>query len=142
MSAVRAEGVVLTFVTQFHQDAAFTFAIVLTMGDFVRSDCAAFGTSPRICVKPIAQLATFDAGRTAFAAGGGHSMHAEHCLVCDASIGADSHYVLARASSVDAGEVGREPDYLCRPCGTATTAMVRMQRLRAAGNDAATLSRA
>lgn len=131
----------LTFIAQFHQDVAFTSAVVLTMGDFVRSDCAASGTLPRISVKPVTQLATFDAGRTAFAAGGGHSMHAEHCSVCDASNGADSHYVLARASSVDAGEVGREPEYLCRRCGTAMMAMVRMQKQRAKAEDASAPSR-
>ena len=64
-------------------------------------------------------------------------MHAERCSACDASIGSGSHYVLAQASSIDASDVGREPQYLCRQCGTAMMAMVRMQRLRAAGNGGA-----
>lgn len=64
-------------------------------------------------------------------------MHAQQCSACEVSIGANSHYVLAQPSSVDAGEAGREPDYLCRQCGTAMMAMLRMQRLRAAGDGAA-----
>ena len=63
-------------------------------------------------------------------------MHPDRCSVCDAVIGTDPHYVLAQESSVDAGEVGREPDRLCRRCGTAMMAMVRMQRPRAARNGA------